>query len=144
MHLRTTFWINKSGTKDQAEEFKDSKFMGTPYFCSLPMAKCNVYSRRDDVESVIYCLAYLIKGKLPWDQDYYLMEEEKVSPRNDGNECDKIIERKKNINEADVCDRLPIDLKHLFKYTIRIGPYEEPNYDFIISILTHLRDRSLK
>lgn len=105
---------NKAGTKEQDEDFKDSKFMGTPYFCSLPMAKCNVYSRRDDVESVIYCLAYLIKGKLPWDQDYYLMEEEKVSPRNDGNECDKIIERKKNINEVDVCDRLPIDLKHLF------------------------------
>jgi hypothetical protein len=50
----------------------------------------------------------------------------------------------KNINEADVCDRLPVDLKHLFKYTIRIGYYEEPKYDFIISNLTHLRDRSLK
>lgn len=58
-------------------EEKDNKFMGTPYFCSLPMAKKNEYSRRDDIESVIYCLAYLIKAKLPWDQDYYLIEEEK-------------------------------------------------------------------
>ena len=125
--------------REQLQKMKDSKFMGTPYFCSLLMAKTNKYSRRDDIESIIYCLAYLIKGKLPWDQDYYLIEEEKCSPRNaDGNDCDKILERKKNINEHDVCDRLPIDLKHLFKYTIRIDIDEEPDYDFILNTLTYL------
>lgn len=66
---------------EQSEELEESKFMGTPYFCSLSMAKRNVYSRRDDIESIIYCLAYLMKGKLPWDQDYFLLEEEKCSPR---------------------------------------------------------------
>lgn len=119
--------------------------MGTPYFCSLSMAKRHVFSRRDDIESVIYCLAYLIKGKLPWDQDYYLYEEEKCTNKSkDGNEWDKILERKKNINEADVCDKLPIDLKHLFKYAIRIDSHQEPDYDYVIGLLTHLRDKSLK
>ena len=82
-------------TQEPLEEVKDSKFMGTPYFWSLSMAKRNIYSRRDDIESTIYCLAYLIKGKLPWDQEYYLIEEEKWSPKSSqGNEWDKILERK--------------------------------------------------
>lgn len=119
--------------------------MGTPYFCSLSMAKRNVYSRRDDIESVIYCLAYLIKGKLPWDQDYYLLEEEKCSPRDSkGNDWDKILERKKHINEFDVWDKLPIDLKQLFKYAIRIEEDQEPDYNYILNVLIRIRNRSLK
>lgn len=82
-------------TKEHIEESKDSKFMGTPYFCSLSMAKRNIYSRRDDVESVIYCLAYLIHGRLPWDEEYYLHEELKWKFEKSGsNEWDKILELK--------------------------------------------------
>lgn len=119
--------------------------MGTPYFWSLTMAKRHQFSRRDDVESIIYWLAYLIKGKLPWDYEYYYNEEEKHNPLSlDGNDWDKILDRKKNISETDVWERLPIDMKHLFKYAIRIEPDQEPDYDYVLNTLTHLRNKSLK
>ena len=145
MTLVTATEKGQEDTKQHIELPKDAKFMGTPYFCSLPMAKSNIYSRRDDIESIIYCLAYLIKGKLPWDQDYYINEEEKDNPENeDGNEWDKILERKKYIKESDVCDRLPIDMKHLYKYAIRLKFDEEPDYDMLVKYITNMRDKSLK
>ena len=49
----------------------------------------------------------------------------------------------KNINESDVCDRLPYDLKNLFKRAIRIEIDEEPDYDYIMDTLVYLRDKSL-
>ena len=39
--------------------------IGTPIFCSLNTHKGAETSRRDDIESWIYMMVYLVK-KLPW------------------------------------------------------------------------------
>ena len=109
------------------------------------MAKEKVYSRRDDIESVIYTLWYLIKGKLPWDPDYFAIEEEKGQPeRGKDSEMDQILERKKYMDDSKVRDNLPSDLQVLFTYIRKLRYEQEPDYQFLTDTLIHFRDKSLK
>lgn len=49
--------------------------IGTPIFCSLNTHKGIETSRRDDIESWIYMMIYLVK-KLPW-EDHALRKDDK-------------------------------------------------------------------
>lgn len=52
--------------------------VGTPIFCSLHTHKGLENSRRDDLESWVYMIIYLVK-KLPW-EDYSLRKNFKNKP----------------------------------------------------------------
>lgn len=52
----------------------NKKMIGTPLFCSMNTHKGLEASRRDDLESWVYMMIYLIK-KLPW-EDYALRKKE--------------------------------------------------------------------
>jgi hypothetical protein len=41
-------------------------FFGSTYFCSVAMHQQVVVGRKDDLESMLYTLAYLRKLTLPW------------------------------------------------------------------------------
>lgn len=110
----------------------------------MGMAKEKIYSRRDDVESVIYTLSYLIKGRLPWDPEYFEMEEEKGQPeRGKDSEVDHILEFKRSMDDEKVRESLPVDLQILFTYARKLKYEQEPDYNFLIDTLLHLRNKSL-
>ena len=56
--------------RDKSDEhIKDTKadgFKGTWAFCSLRTAHKQVQTRRDDLESLLYLVAYMLKVALPW------------------------------------------------------------------------------
>lgn len=111
----------------------------------MSMAKNKVYCRRDDIESVIYTLSYLIKGKLPWDPDYFNFEEEKGVPeRGKDSEMDQILERKMVMDDSKVRDNLPTDMQILFTYARKLKYKQEPEYQFLIDTLLHLRNKALR
>ena len=108
------------------------------------MAQKKLYSRRDDIESIIYTLAYMIKGKLPWDQDYFEIEEEKGQPeKGKDSEMDQILERKKVMDDKKIWENLPHDLQELFIYSRNLNYEQEPDYSFLTDSLLLLRNQAL-
>lgn len=83
-------------------------------------------SRRDDLESLGYVLVYLIKGRLPWENIEIKNKEEKIK---------KILEMKKSINDEELCDGLPEEIKLFVSYTKNLKFEEEPDYFYLKNLL---------
>lgn len=47
-------------------DLKTSKITGTPRYCSVPVHQGHTASRRDDLESLVYSLQFVLDGHLPW------------------------------------------------------------------------------
>lgn len=45
---------------------KISRITGTPRYCSIPIHQGHTASRRDDLETLIYTLKFVLDGHLPW------------------------------------------------------------------------------
>ena len=100
------------------EEGKISKIIGTPNFVSINVHKGLEPSRRDDVESCIYIMIYMLFGKLFWDKETDLK-----------NMCFKK-EQLTNLEKP----LIPVFLKQLLIYVRTLEFDECPDYDEIIKV----------
>jgi serine/threonine protein kinase len=98
--------------------------IGSPTFVSLNVHRLCQPSRRDDIESILYTLLFLI-NKLKW--DYLLVK--------DQNNNDKIIELKENIIYY---KDIPNSIIELISYCRQLEFDECPNYKYIIDKLYNL------
>jgi serine/threonine protein kinase len=92
-----------------------TKIIGTPNYISLNVHNLHQPSRRDDVESIIYIMIYMIFGLLEWES--YSTE--------------RIIEMKENLDNN---SNIPDILKHYLLYVRSLKYDEEPIYDYNIFI----------
>jgi casein kinase 1 len=98
--------------------------IGSPTFVSLNVHKLSQPSRRDDIESILYILLFLI-NKLKWD---YLLVKDQYNN-------DKIIEMKENI----IYDKdIPATIIELICYCRKLEFDESPNYKYIVDKLNNL------
>ena len=89
--------------------------IGTPHFVSVNCHHGIVNSRRDDIESMLYVLIYLMKGSLPWDQAKTDIEAKTI---------------KKNIEIGVLCDSLSTEWGDMIR-TIRNHAFEKcPDYEY--------------
>lgn len=79
-------------------------------------------SRRDDLESIGYCLVYFYVGKLPW-QGLPVLNGQSIE--------DAIKEKKCNISIDDLCKGLPIEFKDYFYCVSNLSIKDEPDYSFL-------------
>lgn len=106
------------------------KFSGNFLFASLNSCRGNNKSRRDDIQSVMYIMVYLINNNyLPW-CDFH-----KKFKDNNYEFKDFLRERLEIKYTKDVFRMIPKDLRDIFKRVFTMQFEEEPPYEFIINSL---------
>ena len=90
-----------SKTLEQKPMMKNKKLTGTARYASVNALKGYDQSRRDDLESIGYVLAYLLRGNLPWQGIVVKTKEEKYA---------KILYKKQYISPEQLLEGYPIEL----------------------------------
>jgi serine/threonine protein kinase len=102
--------------------------IGNIRYCSVNIHNNISPSRRDDIESIIYILIYLLNGELPW---------QKIIIGNNVEKIDNIRDIKKNINNKinNTKDNIINYLLLLLNYVRKLKYDEKPNYSYIKKII---------
>jgi serine/threonine protein kinase len=64
--LSRQYFDSKTATHFQKRTELPGEVNGTPEFASINCHRGSTLSRRDDLESLVYTMAYIAKGELPW------------------------------------------------------------------------------
>ena len=118
-----------SKTLKQIPMVRHSKLTGTARYASINALKGFEQSRRDDMESLGYVLAYLIRGSLPWQGIAAKTKEEKYA---------KILSKKINISTEKLLKNEPQELIEYIKYCKNLKYEEEPDYDHLTGLFSKI------
>jgi len=110
---------------------ENARLVGTLRYCSLNCQKGYEQSRRDDLESLAYCLVYMLKGGLPWQR----------AGDKKGESNDKIYNIKLNVTTAQLCAGLPEELKEYLDYCRNLKFEEKPHYGRLIKLFQNVFKR---
>jgi serine/threonine protein kinase len=103
----------------------DKSMVGTMRYVSTHVHDGCVYSRRDDIISILYVSIYLLKGKLPWCGLY--------PKKGDTTTKEQMVYAKKvNTTSTDVCEGLPSLFKKLLDYAYTLEFEDKPDYLYMI------------
>lgn len=125
-------------------------FMGTLRYASIAAHRCIEQSMRDDVESMLYVIANLSVGSLPWKTSMKAARKGKKKKKSE-----KITKKEKRILNAEVArfkvtvdprslvhSKIGEDFAAMFEHVRRLRFEEKPDYDFIVRTMESIRDRS--
>ena len=112
----------KDGTHIQNKQ--NSSIVGTMRYISTHIHEGNVYSRRDDIISILYVIIYLLKGRLPWCGL-------KVEPSDKRTKAEIVYEVKKRTPIPILCTGLPSIFERMLTYAYKIGFEEKPDYIYL-------------
>ena len=119
----------KTGKISHAAYRDDKSLTGTPRYASVHCQMGIEQSRRDDLESAMYVLIYLAKGRLPW-------QGLRGTTKKDKNL--KILRCKQRTSVRALCEGLPQSFQNIV-YDVRELAYEErPKYEEYIQTLSTL------
>ena len=104
---------------------KTHRFKGTWAFCSLRTARKQVQSRRDDLESLLYLLMYLMDVELPWTQQHLTVQERKLLMR----------EKKSKSSYSDLYAYVPHPYHKYLRHIEDLSFEERPDYDMLRGVL---------
>lgn len=96
-----------------------SNFEGTANFAPCAAHDGFDQSRGDELESLMYAVVSMLKGKLPWSD----------IPLEKGETKNKMIgQRKKEVTVWELCDGLPAEFLQFFTSIKALKPFERPDY----------------
>ncbi|AFN82700.1 casein kinase 1-like protein [Encephalitozoon romaleae SJ-2008] len=114
----------------------DKSLTGTARYASLRTHQGYEQSRRDDLESIGFCMVYFLKGRLPWQGLKAKTKQEKY---------DRIRENKEGISLYELCMGLPKEIHSFCFYARNLGYEDMPNYAYLRTLLNDaLRQRGLR
>jgi serine/threonine protein kinase len=102
----------------------DASIVGTMRYISTHIHEGNVYSRRDDIISILYVIVYLLKGKLPWCSL-------KIEPGDKRTKAEIVYEVKKQTPIPNLCRGLPDIFERMLTYAYKINFSEKPDYIYL-------------
>lgn len=102
----------------------DASIVGTMRYISTHIHEGNVYSRRDDIISILYVIIYLLKGKLPWCSL-------KIQPGDKRTKAEIVYEVKKRTLITELCKGLPAIFERMLAYAYKIEFDEKPDYIYL-------------
>ncbi|OMJ90701.1 hypothetical protein SteCoe_6875 [Stentor coeruleus] len=109
---------------------EDVGFIGTLMFASRNAHAKIQLSRRDDLESMCYSLAYLLRGNLPWmDSDSSNNTESKISLR------------KAMLSDPSIFEGFPTEFSQILAYVKGLNFYYCPDYGFIYNSFKQIIDK---
>ncbi|KPI84794.1 putative casein kinase 1 isoform 2 [Leptomonas seymouri] len=117
-------WRDSSGKHISYSENK--ALTGTARYVSINVHQGIQPSRRDDLESVSYLLAYFIRGNLPW--------QGLKSPKKDAR-FERIRDVKISISPYQLFEGFPPQLGDFVVYTRGLEFEAEPDYDYCVGLL---------
>ena len=101
-------------------------FVGSQMYASINVHKGLPYGRRDDLESIIYTLIFLLCKRLPWSD---------LKCNNETEVTEKLIIAKAKISKIEGKNNDLIKIINLHKYVSGLGMRESPSYTYINSKL---------
>ena len=118
-----------SKTLEQKPMMKNKKLTGTARYASINALKGYDQSRRDDLESIGYVLAYLLRGNLPWQGIVVKTKEEKYA---------KILYKKQYISPEQLLIGYPSELVNYIKYCKYLEYDQEPDYNYLTTLFINI------
>jgi casein kinase 1 len=103
---------------------ENSSIVGTLRYISTHIHEGNVYSRRDDIISILYVIIYLLKGSLPWCGL-------RVKPGDKKTKAEFVCEVKKTTPICNLCEGLPGIFERMLTYAYKIEFEEKPDYIYL-------------
>ncbi|CAG9324771.1 unnamed protein product [Blepharisma stoltei] len=126
--LTKSYIIEKSNA--HIPYMENRPFVGTAYFASLNTHQGIEQSRRDDLESFCYILAYFCSGELPW------MPKIKIKTTET-----KILVKKMTSSPIDLFKEAPSEFLQIMIYVKSLQFEEKPNYEYMNSLFQAAKRR---
>ena len=103
----------------------DKSMVGTMRYVSTYIHDGSVYSRRDDIISILYVSIYLLKGTLPWCG---------LCPKKGDTQTKEqmVYAKKVNTTSTELCEGLPALFKKLLEYAYSLYFEDKPDYLYMI------------
>ena len=121
-----------SRTLKQYPLTRKRRLTGTARYASIHALEGYEQSRRDDMESVGYILAYLLRGGLPW---------QGMKLKSKDNKYKNILEKKREISSQELFKGFPNEFSEILDYTKKLEYLEEPEYEMLRNKLMSLCKR---
>jgi serine/threonine protein kinase len=102
----------------------DRSIVGTVRYISKHIHEGNVYSRRDDIISILYVAIYLAKGSLPWMG--VTMKKGDMSTKED-----VVYDIKDRTTSTELCEGIPYLFKKLLDYSYSLDFEDKPDYSYM-------------
>ncbi|CAD8049712.1 unnamed protein product [Paramecium sonneborni] len=112
--------------------FRDNKsFIGTTRYASIAAHKGYEIGRKDDLESLMYVIIYLILGKLPWQNLQNIGDKDRTIA---------VGEVKMQTSIQQLCKDLPSPFYEYLNYLKELNYQDQPDYELLKKIMRQCSD----
>ena len=114
-----------SNTDTNTNTNNSNNMVGTIRYMSINIHKNEIYTRRDDIISIMYVAIYFARGNLPWSG--------LIPEKGDKRQKDELVyEKKIKITSMELCENIPRVFQKLLDYSYSLKFEDKPDYVYMI------------